>query len=83
MQPPVGWIPPEHRKMMLRDLTAEELNELRESCQVYDYETDEMRPMTNQEMLNQGMRAVEGVIDTRDGSRHPNVSTAKFVRIDV
>lgn len=69
-QPGAGWIPPQYREFVTVPLTREEAERLFGTCGVSD-ELGRYRHYTVEEIQELFPR-VTGVIDTRDGSYHPN-----------
>lgn len=69
-----GWIPPEFRKVVYADsLDADDLEAIRLTTCIYTHDENGnlvKRPLNGEEVAE--IRRVKGVIDTRDGSYHPN-----------
>jgi hypothetical protein len=62
MQPPVGWIPPEHRVFIYEDMTEEEIESVMSTMFVSE-DGGPIRPLSRAEFDAIGVRKV---IDVRD-----------------
>ena len=70
---PAGWIPPEFREFVYADeLDNDDMAAIRLTMRIAQPPDFEIRPVTDEEIGESGVRRLRGVIDTRDGSYHPN-----------
>lgn len=76
--PGAGWIPPEFREFLTEPAELADLGSMMRVC---DPGSDELRPPTQQEVQD-GVRKVNAVRDTRDGSLHYSTGIV-FMEVDV
>ena len=77
MMPPAGWIPPEYRQIVYADdLRPQDMQVIQQGMSVVEFDDNgdplPVRPLTDEEIQERGIRRITGVIDTRTGEYHPN-----------
>lgn len=77
---PAGWIPPDCREFVTTQLTDAEADKLVGSCG--ETVNGKLRHFSREE-IKQKFPKVLGVIDTRDGTFHPNQSKTLFVQATI
>lgn len=77
--PPCDWIPPEFRQFVFKECSDEELSSLAGSAGWYD--ESGRHDFTVSDFRKQGIKKIIGVIDTRDGSFHPQLSQAPIMGV--
>ena len=83
MDAPAGWIPPEFREFVYDELDEEDLKAVQATVTIHNMETGEEHHPDAEEIEEMGVRRVKGVIDTRDGSYHPNISDTRFLSHEI